>query len=126
MDGMPPSDGRNASNAHLRDDGGVVDVSAVAPPVHTRLLLQVAEVNVPPGNESPSREVPDHVQPEPAAAAQLLLPVHHLTATGTPTALGSLNLTHNAHTDRNAAHGTIKVLLRNNNKRFWQELEPER
>lgn len=115
-----------SSNAHLGHDGGLVDVSAVAPTVHTRLLRQVAEVHLHGGSESQSREVPDHVQPEPAAAAQLLLPVHHLTATGTPTALGSLNLTHNAHTDRNAAHGTIKVLLRNNNKRFWQELEPER
>lgn len=61
----------------------MVDVFAVAPPVHTALLLQVREVNVSARNESLSREISDHVQSVSAASAQLLFPIHRLTVTVT-------------------------------------------
>ncbi len=75
------------AHTHLRDYGGLVDVLAVAPPIHTALLLQVSEVDVPPRNISLSREISDHFQPVSAASAQLLFPIHHLTVTMTQTLL---------------------------------------
>ena len=69
----------NYRDTHLRDYGRLVDVFAVAPPIHTALLLQVGEVDVPARNEALSREVSDHIQPVPAAPALLLFPIHHLS-----------------------------------------------
>lgn len=63
---------------HLGDYGGLIDVSAVHPPIHTALLLQVSEADVPAGNVSLSREVSDHIQSVSAASAELLFPTHHL------------------------------------------------
>lgn len=71
----------------LGDDGGLVDVSAVAPAVHAALLLQLCEVDVSAWNESLSRQISDHVQSVSAAAALLLFPIHHLTVTITQNAL---------------------------------------
>lgn len=72
-------------HTHLRDYGGLVNVFAVAPSVHTALLLQIREVDVSARNESLSRQISDNIQPVSAAAAQLLLPIHHLTVTVTQT-----------------------------------------
>ena len=76
-----------ATVSHLGDDGGLVDVSAVAPAVHAALLLQLCEVDVCAWNESLSRQICDHVQSVSAAAALLLFPIHHLTVTMTQKAL---------------------------------------
>lgn len=70
---------------HFRDYGGLVDVSAVAPPIHTALLLQVSEVDIPARNVPQSREIPHDIKPVPAAPAQLLFSIHHLTVTVTHT-----------------------------------------
>ena len=74
-------------HTHLRDYGGLVDVSAVAPPIYTALLLQVGEVDIPVRKQSLSREISDHIQPVSAASLQPLFPMHHLTVTMTQTVL---------------------------------------
>lgn len=68
---------------YLRNYGRLVDVCAVAPPVQTFLLLKFCDVDVSARQETLVREDPDHVQAVPAAFAQLLLPVHHLSVTAT-------------------------------------------
>lgn len=70
----------NTPGLHLRDDGGLVDVLAVAPPVRASLLLQVGEVDVA-WAVSLHRQIPDHIQPVSAAFALLLFAIHHLKVT---------------------------------------------
>lgn len=70
---------------YLRHYGRVVDVFAVAPTVQTFLLLKFCDVDVFARQETLVREIPDHVQAVSAASAQLVLPIHHLSATTTIT-----------------------------------------
>lgn len=57
-----------------------INVSAVAPAVHTVLLFNVSKVDVPAGNIPLIGEISDHIQSVSAAPAHFLFPVHHLTA----------------------------------------------
>lgn len=68
---------------YLGHYGRVVDVFAVAPPVQTFLLLKFCDVDVSARQEPLVREISDHIQAVPAASAQLLLPIHHLSITTT-------------------------------------------
>lgn len=58
----------------------LVDVFAVAPPIQTFLLLKFCNVDISARLETLVREIPDHIQTVPAASAQLLVPIHQLSA----------------------------------------------
>lgn len=65
----------------------LIDVFAVAPPIQTFLLLKFCNVDLSASPEALVREIPDHIQAVPAASAQLLMPIHHLSASCTKTIL---------------------------------------
>lgn len=66
---------------YLRDEGGLVDIFTVAPPIQTILLLQLCDIHIYAWSESQRRQISDHVQPVPAATAIYLFAIHHLSET---------------------------------------------